>query len=400
MNLSKNYHIALIRILSALSVVFGFASCGGNDGPEPPEPPTGVSRTVLVYMLASSNGLGASAPRDYDDQDLDEMLTAAEAGDLGDGRLLVFHSSSDGTQILKEVTAEGINEIKSYDSNTLPQSSERMNEVFDDMKSIAPAAEYGLILWGHGTGWLQDGISEVSYAAGDAKPYSYGWEHNGSQAMNITTLAKNLEGRDFKFLYMDCCYMASVEVAYQLRHAVNDIVAYPTEVLCYGMPYDINIKYLFSAEPDLVGAAKGTMFYYEAMHEDEYRMCTVSVLDTRNIERLAAAVAAIYEMNNVGVPAGFTPQRYETSYNCRYYDFASYIRALDSTPELLAEFEAALADVVVYEDATDYLWGRLALTEHSGLSTFIMKIADDTLSEKYNYDQLEWFDDVASKLIK
>ena len=57
-----------------------------------------------------------------------------------------------------------------------------------------------------------------------------------------------------------------------------------------------------------------------------------------------------------------------------------------------------MADVVVFEDATEMLWGQLALNEHSGLSTFIMK-NDDDMSVK-NYSQLDWFSDVASVLIK
>lgn len=386
------------RLLCAFSCVALMAACGGsNDGPEPPESSAGdASRTVLVYMLASSNGLGATSPLDYDIQDIDEMFTAAKAGDLGEGRLLVFHSASNGNQVLKEITPSGIDTLKVYDPTVFPQTSPRMGEVFDDMKELAPAGDYGLVLWGHGTGWLQDGITETEMS--EVKMYSYGWEHKSSQAMNVTTLAANLEGRGFSFLYFDCCYMASVEVAYQLRHAVDKIVAYPSEVLALGMPYDRNLKCLFNSEPDLVGAAKNTMDFYNAMLEDSYRMCTISVINTGGMDRLASATAHIYGINTTGLPAGYTPQPYEMGSVCNYYDFASYVRALDSDVELLEEFESALADVVVYEDATEYLWGRLPLNEHSGLSTFIMK-NDGDLSKK-NYSQLDWYADVASNLIK
>lgn len=394
----RNIKGNLIRLLCALSCVVAFAACGDhNDTPGQPGPPQqDAHRTVIVYMLASSNGLGAGAPRDYDIQDIEEMCEAVRAGALGYGRLLVFHSASDGSQILKEITPSGIETLKEYDPEVLPQTSSRMNEVFDDMKNFAPAGDYGLILWGHGTGWIQDGITESEPAA--VRPYSYGWEHKGSQAMNITTLASTLEGRGFSFLYMDCCYMASVEVVYQLRNAVRMIVAYPTEVLAYGMPYDKNIKCFFNNDPDLVGAAKNTMDFYKAMLEDSYRMCTVAVIDTDGMDGLASVTSLIYGMNSTGLPPDYTPQPYETGSVCNYYDFASYVRALDSSGGYLDEFESALADVVVYEDATAYLWGRLPLNEHSGLSTFIMK-NDGDMSKK-NYSQLDWFKDVASNLIK
>lgn len=383
----------------AFAGAISFASCRHDDNPLPPEPQVPaeeVDRTVLVYMLASSNGLGASDPRDYDIQDIEEMLDAAKAGGLNGGRLIVFHSAANGKQVLKEIKPAGIDTLKSYDPEILPQTSLRMGEVFDDMKRLAPASDYGLVLWGHGTGWLQTGIEEAETA--DVRPYSYGWEHRESQAMNITTLARNLEGRDFSFLYMDCCYMASIEVIYQLRNAVRNIVAYPTEVLAFGMPYDKNVKYLFSDKPDLVSAASATMDYYKAMLEERYRMCTVSVLNTDAVDRLADVTRRIYEQNTTGLRPGYVPQPYQTGRLCYYYDFASYVRSLSCSDELQAEFEEAMADVVVFEDATEMLWGQLALNEHSGLSTFIMK-NDDDMSVK-NYSQLDWFSDVASVLIK
>lgn len=395
MKLYKRHYIWL-NFLVVMAFVAIMSSClDEKDEPAPPLPPTEASRTVLVYMLASNNGLGAAAPYDYDIQDIKEMELAAANGDLGDGRLLVYHSASNGNNILKEITAKGIDTLKIYSTDDLPQTSARMGEVFDDMKTFAPARDYGLILWGHGTGWLQDGIAEEEPLA---DTYSYGSEHNSKWKMNITTLARAIAGRGFSFLYMDCCYMASVEVVYQLRNAVPRIVAYPTEVLAYGMPYEKNVKHFFADEPELEEAARNTYDFYDALSDYRYRMCTVSVINTLGLDRLAAATRAIYQRNRTGIPAGYKPQPYTTSSTCYYHDFGSYVSALDSDEALISEYKAAMAEVVEFELASEQIWGKLDINEHSGLSTFIMK--NDAEAGKINYNQLDWYIDVASALIE
>lgn len=388
-------YLQRLKILVFISLCLAFlASCSDLDDPLPPEP-VEASRTVLVYMLAASNYLGDKEPDDYDMQDIEEMKQAAAAGDLADGRLIIFHSPTIGDNVLVEITPRGVDTLKIYDSTDVPQSSKRMSEVIDDMKRFAPAADYGLILWGHGSGWIQDGINEKETPV---QGYSYGSELYNRRTMNVTTLARTIAGRGFSFLYMDCCYMSSVEVIYQLRNAVPRIVAYPTEVLVFGMPYELNVKHFFTPEPGLAEAARNTFDYYQAQPDYHYRMCTVAVLNTAGMERLAKATRAVYMRNSTGIPAGYVPQKYTDSSVCYFFDFGSYVHALSSDNELIAEFDAALDDVVELELATDRIWGTLDINEHSGLSTFIMKSDADANSS--NYWQLDWFADVASVLIK
>ena len=86
-----------------------------------------------------------------------------------------------------------------------------------------------------------------------------------------------------------------------------------------------------------------------------------------------------------------------TGSTCYYYDFGGYINALCNDKTLKDEFDAALAETIVYESTTDRLWNTIDLKEHSGLSTYIIKSdADYTLK---NYNQLAWLDDVASILL-
>ncbi len=409
MNIIK-YFLSLIGFTAAMLLAALVSSCkDSNDEPTPPQPqPAGeVSRTVLVYMLAANNGLGASKPYDYDMQDIREMCAAA--GDLNGGRLIVFHSATNGKQILKEINSRGgVDTLKIYDNSTVGQSAARMSEVLDDMAELAPARDYGMIFWGHGSGWLEDGIMETESPA--IETYSYGGEL-GTQWrwMNITTLAEVLAGRGLSFIHFDCCYMASVEVLYQLRAVADRIVAYSTEILAWGMPYDRTVKYYFQEEPDLNAVAETIFDFYLHIDDnvsmaelggrpDRYRMCTVSVLNTSAAQRLAEATRAIYSHNTTGTPDGYSPQPFTTSRPYYYCDFASYVNALDADPSLMAEFDAAMDDVVELELATEQIWGQLDIREHSGLSTFIMNSDADAF--KKNYHRLDWFNDVASQLIK
>lgn len=396
-------YISTLMAQIALVVAFslGAASCihdKNEDEPEVPVEPENpsVGRTVLVYMLASGNGLGAGAPNDYDMQDISEMRKAAAAGDITDGRLLIFHSASNGNQVLKEITQDGeIDTLKIYEPELRPQTAQRMSEVLDDMKAWAPADDYGLILWGHGTGWIEDGIADET--ASDYQSYSYGSELNNKWKMNVTSLANVLEDRGFSFIYFDCCYMASVEVIYQLRNAVPKIVAYPTEVLAWGMPYDLNVKHFFAKDAELIEAATNTFDYYARQSSPVYRMCTVSVFNTAGMKRLAEATRAIYQNNTTGVPENYSPQSYTLSRNNYYCDFGGYVNALKSDSQQFDEFKAALAEVVELELATEKIWNQLPISEHSGFSTFIMGSNADV--SKSNYSRLDWFDDVASALI-
>lgn len=379
-------HIAVYAVVSLISLIV--SSC--RDEPVAPEPQlSAVDRTVLVYMVAD-NSLG-SQQSDLDD--IKEMVAAAAHGDLGNSRLLVYRSArnADGTSIVNsmfEITSGGQVEVKKYDNSELSVSYARMKRVIADAKAMAPADVYGLILWGHGSGWLQNGVDEPGLSA-----LSFGGDSR-SRWMNITTLREVISGEEFDWLYFDCCYMASVEVVYELRDVVDYIVGSATELPGDGMPYDKNLRCLMPRNSDLLQACSNTFNLYDTKLGDS-RTCTMSLIDTSGLDRLAAVTREIYGLHS-DVPAGFSPQKFMIGSNCTYFDFQQYVQALSAdSPALADEYEAAMAGVVKYAAATPYIWNTVKLTNHCGLSTFILK---DNVSayDKNNYSQLQWWNDVAS----
>lgn len=391
------HNTKLIFLLLAACLLAACSSSSHN-APDPEPEPDNVS-TILVYMVANNN-LGSSR---YDYADLAEMQVAASAGHLNGGnRLLVYHSPYRGTPVLKEVKRSGnIDTLAVYDDSELSVSVARMQRVIADAKAAAPAPKFGMVLWSHASGWLQDGIAETDEAqdapARSAVAYSYGLE--GGKRMNITSLQKAMEGEGLDFVYFDCCYMGSVETLYQLRSVAPVMIAAPTEVPVKGMPYHSTLQHLFKG--DYVAAARATYEYYDSVYTAYECPVSVTVVNTDKLPALAAATRAIYEQAAKPMPNGYTPQAFclRPYY---YYDFADYAKALsaDLDPALWQKWSVCLDDAVAYKAAENSIWGEFPLTRFGGLSTYIFSGETDSYLNSKNYRELDWWTDVASTLIK
>ncbi len=375
----------LIRYFVAVSLCCLLAvshiSCGGDE-PAPPEP--SANRTILVYMVANNSLGGQTETEGFDYADRCEMITAAQRGDLNGCRWLVYYAPKYSTPELQELTADGFKTLKEYDNNTYSVSVDRMTTVFADMKKLAPAEEYGLILWSHANGWQQNGIAEKS---SKIKPLAYGDDRG--RMMNITSLRTALTGQNFEWIYADVCYFSSVEVAYELRNVTKYMVGCEARLPADGMPYDINMKYFTSKNVDLVAAASMTFAYYNDRPDPSERWCTMSVIKMDGMERLAEVTKEIYTTSQY--PTNYSPQVMEDLGICYYYDLQHFVQAMNSP--LYATWQSAIDNAVIYKAATETLLGGTQIRCHGGLSTYIMP---DKLHASYkNYNTLSWYQDVA-----
>ncbi len=371
----------LLHILAA-ALCFVAAACH-SDEPAPPEKPVAaVDRTLLVYMVAN-NDLGDEG---WDTEDISEMRLAARSGAITAGhRVLIMHQAPTGKSVLKELLPDGtIDTLLIYDNTASPVTIGHMTRVLDDMAELAPARSYGLVLWSHGTGWLQTGVREQ----GPLRSYGY----DRGRSMNVTSLATALEGRGFDFVYFDCCFMAGVEVAYELRHATPTIVASATELPKSGMPYHLALPHLLSG--DMQAAAAATFGYYDGLTGSK-RTCTISVVDTSVLDELASATRDIYA-TAVALPAGVMPQPFERGSVSRYFDLAHYVSLVSASPEATARWQQVLDRAVPYRAATDRIFNSLAINTHCGLSTYVLLEPSDMAVS--GYEQLRWATDVSSAL--
>ncbi len=374
-----------LKYLVIVSLLLSLVSCHED---EPAPPVKEAHRTVLVYMVAD-NSLGGQGD---DDSDIDEMIQAAAAGDIGDGRLLVYHNrpgtNNGNAPELLEITPTGTVVLKTYpdDPQKYSVDVDRMKEVFADVKRLSPADDYGLVLWSHGMGWVENGASRA--------PVLRSFGDDRGVTMKVSSLARALDGEGFGFVYFDCCYMASVEVAYELRNVTPLIIASATELPAAGMPYHRNVKVFFSEPLDVVRAARNTFELYDGQVA-YMRTCTMSVIDTSVLDELATVVGQIMESGAMPTVSRDRQQRFMVSSDCRFYDLGRYIETLDCDPLLVDRFNDVMGRVVVYKAATPYIWGRLKIEHHSGLSVYPVYELND--ASRDGYSNQAWWRDVVSR---
>lgn len=394
----------LLTIVTAAILMTAVTACSGSDEPAPvPAPePAGknepVDRAVLLYMLAD-NSLGRGG---FDRQNLADMIQACRDGAFDGNRLIIYHDDSKAEKpMLKEVTPLGLKILKEYDAAPLSVAPGRMEEVIGDFKRIAPADRYGLILWSHATGWLING--ENSANTSGATPLWFGEDRRNY--MNIPVLAGVLEGKGFDYIYFDCCHMASLESLYELRDAADIFAGSCAELPSEGMPYCTALPYLMKKDADLTGAAKATFGKYDVLTGRD-RTCTMSVIDARQLDRLAGATRDFYATQPT-LPEDYTGQPFErprlNGEPCYLFDYQDYIDALyfenRTSPEVRQAYAAILDvmdDCVVYQASTPSVFNTIDIDAHCGLTTFILRDPSD--ADIQGYRTLAWYRDVASAL--
>ena len=391
-------HRRLTHLLICVALALLLPGCESEPKAKGPKPPATVGRSVLVYMIAN-NSLGVGSEGN-DKKDLEEMKQAAREGSLGANRLIVYWHPYRQNPSLVEVTADELVTLKEYDTEQTSVSAARMLGVIDDFHSVAPARHYGLVLWSHGSGWLQDGIAEI-VPPQSSKKRAFG-EDNG-RMMNVTTLAGVLNQHDFDYVYFDCCHMAGVEVAYELRHATDCIVGSVAELPGEGMPYHLTLPFLMADEADLNAAAGATFSYFFDKTSYE-QTCTMSVIDSSRLDALGDAVKQLYSALPSASYGSYRPQQFVYR-SCPFFDLADYLEALVAAhPECTHQLGNALQaidDAVTYRNATPYIWkgyyNQVEIKHHCGLSTLIREENPGAFINK-NYTDLQWWTDVASHL--
>lgn len=389
-----NPPIALAALLSA--ALAWACSDDGDEILQADEQEQLSTRTVLVYMVAS-NSLGSN---DFDSDDIAEMEDAMSCYTDGDCRLLLYHVNYDSGPMLTELRSDGlggcaVDTLVIYDTTTQASlTTDRMSQVIADAAELAPAYDYGLILWSHATGWAR------SLTKSTATIRDFGQDYGAT--MQIDSLAYAIPDGMFSFIYTDACYMGAIEVAYQLRDKTRYFIGSPTEIPAFGMPYDQNIPCFFQAEPDLEQACENTYTFYRDLSDYEglsasaikyYRSITIALVDCSTLDDLAATCHSIHATARE-LSSTDSLQHYHISYPHFYYDFKQYTDSISSDSSLTDTFHSLMESAVPYKACTSTLFNSLTIdtAKFSGLSTYVMGTGSDT-NEEY-YMTLDWYNDV------
>ncbi len=234
-----------------LAVVL-LTACSSDDTtdiptPTPVEP---ARRTVIVYMSAENDLDGMS----FCEQDIQEMLIGRKSVAENENLVLFVDKASSAIKpFIAKVTTKGtLDTLYRYEQDFYAADPGMMADVLSRAITLCPATEdYGLVLWGHATSWM---IEKDSVATDASERRAYGRDTGDNSTniskgkwMNIPSLRKCLEQIpvQWKFIFCDCCNMANVEVAYELRKLTDYVIGAPSEIPGVGAPYQTIVKDLF-----------------------------------------------------------------------------------------------------------------------------------------------------------
>ena len=241
-----------------MMVVVMMTACSSNDDafePVQPAPKKEESRTVdqaktvLVYMAGRNNLSGMV------NKDLNEMKLGSKYLGSNDN-LLVFVRRDKSeklpwlARIKNGVVTDSVSlsdmGITSSDGENRASDPVVMEGVMRYAFSHYPAMDgnYGLVLWGHGSGWLMK--DEVKRANSRAFGVDCG-ENGNALWINIPTMANILRGMPrLKFIMADCCNFMCLEILYELRNVCDYIIGSPAEIPDDGAPYDQIVPDMFA----------------------------------------------------------------------------------------------------------------------------------------------------------
>lgn len=288
-------------------------------------------------------------------QNIRDMKQAVkDQGGLGTTRLFVF--------IARSTTEAHLYEIK-YENNTLrndtlqrytfPETNytttEGLASILTRVKSASPTKKYSMIIGCHGSGWLPVGKvlkmpRRRAFGTASAADTQYQTE--------ISTLAQAIEQTDTRMEYIlfDDCYMAGIEIAYELRNVTQYVIASTCEMLDYGMPYHKCGSALL--KHDYEGVCTEFINFYKSYHTP---YGTLSVIDCEQTEPMAQLMAKIngeYAMDDSKTSSVQTLDGCDPTI---FYDMGSYVEHLigDASAPLYEEFTALAELLVPYSQHTD-----------------------------------------------
>lgn len=407
-----NMKINKILLLSFILLTGVLSGCG--DPEKEPQVGTEVTNVTLIYAV-NHNNLASDLI-----QNRNQILNAASSFNPITDKVLLYSYESGGCTLKELIYGSSGPEfkvIKNYEKGVLSTTPDRITEVIEYVAAAYPACDKTLFLWGHGLGPVNpskyshlpaDPVQKSSLrSTKDDILFSFGGEYiddisGKMDYIDLDKLSESIPSGMFRTIWFDCCYMSSIEVAYQLRNKCRYFVAYPTEIYRDGLPYHKVLPYTVGETPDLVYAAKELFDLYNT----KGYAVTVSVMDLSKIEQFAESVKDYVsklekepDFTDIVNYSRLTMPRPNSSVKHPYYDLIGWLRkGADNSPELRSKFNAlksAYNNMMIYTaSGTRDFNGHIIDPEgYFGIS-FYPYNNDNSQRDNY-YHKLDWWQDVA-----
>lgn len=386
----KNFFLRTLAIV--LWQVFLFTSCEKDSNIVTKKE---SKRAVFVYMIAD-NDLDF-----YATANINEMETfIAQNPEAGSVYVYIDRAKNRKTAhpILYQITADTSAKINSKIIKVYPENNSANEKVFAEALSqvqtiCAINNEFlrGLVLWSHGSAWLPESVSLASQRATAVK--SFGLDQtmanneNHNAEMDIRKLDIILNNYHFDFILFDACFMASIEVFYELRNTTDYIIASPTEVLATGFPYKDILTDMLSAT---VNYQKIAQKYVAFFQQKKGVLQSASVVTVKTAELPQFATLFKYYLNTIS--REITDQKWlqysqdEVDYLFDLGQVADYLQKEQTNKKLTEQ----LGRLITNYHHTSYFFGKIPLQKSSGISIYIPQSATLQNDEYEFYKTLSW----------
>jgi len=402
------------KFIIALCALGMLTACHKDDNEEEKER---VERTVLVYMS------GECSLYNFVQSDLDEMLTGSKT--IGNNALLVYVDKADSSELpwlariqdgkvtdSVSVADMNITGTDGYPGTAVGTSYDPYASDPKVMESVLRYAyekypakndDYGLVLWGHGEGWLMK--DSITYNA-MARRRAYGVDNgrnstnNNGKWLNTPSMAKLLSRLPkLKFIFFDCCNMMCLENAYELRNVAEYIIGSPAEIPAKGAPYDTVVPAMFE---------KST-FYTSIV--DKYRAgysVPLSAVKTSEMEDLANATKVVLKSIKAKnsdifpypVMSGLIHYYYDYTKKQLFYDANDFVMKYAEEADYNS-WKQALDKAVVYKKIakswdTNQYWDsfytdfKMTDAKFGGVSMFVPTYYQQ-LTDNDDIQQMGWY---------
>ena len=314
--------------------------------------------TILLYMPWTGS-LSSEGLYPYLAENVESVCTAIEGmKGMTDYRLMLFISESYNKSKLYEITYNESRAkcekklVKEYSGHEYT-AVKGLTDILNEVKDHASAQNYAMVLGCHGTGWtFKDSwhrypnyAKETSPSLGEGPgvgiPYQnydgvitpmhtrfFGSVSDISTfSTDIPTLAQAIAnaGMKMEYILFDDCYMANVEVAYELRNVTDFLLASTSEVMAVGVPYYSMWASLASVTPGYVDAVSAFDRFYR-----DYVMPygTFSAIDCHQMDELATAMREINLKYKLSDEALHSIQVLDGFYDPIFFDMGDYLEKL------------------------------------------------------------------------
>ena len=349
----------MMRLLRHTLCLLTLATLAACSKEEPGyNPPALADRTVLLYMPGQS--LSA-----YYKNNIQGIHTAVTDRALGNGRMLVcWQPEKQTSAVMLEIYYDRnkrrseTKTLKTYDDFNAGSSAD-VQRIFADAAELAPAQNYGLIIGCHGKAWIPASGGVLPYSLRSAEPDDDVWTTapgakttrsfgDTGYELDITELASAIETQSFRFDYLifDDCFMANIETLYDLRRAVDYIVASPCEVMGDGFPYDRIVPHLFEGNGVLSSLEKACWEFWN-LYENDWRSTIayeqsgcISLAVTAQLDALATEMRRIKDKKQAFDIGAL--QYYKGNVTKLFYDLEHYVTLCCNDPGIVNDFKARM----------------------------------------------------------